>query len=84
MGERGLPGQLGWQVLVDFVVQHGFVYEKTEGSHMLYGQPGFPRVSIPKHPIPTRKGDYVLRNVLDATKTTRRQFVDWYRKGSSR
>jgi predicted RNA binding protein YcfA (HicA-like mRNA interferase family) len=81
MGERGLPGELESQVLVDFVTERGFVYEKTEGSHMLFKptKPGSPRVSIPKHGVYTRRGDYVLKNILDATGTTRSQFTKWFR-----
>jgi predicted RNA binding protein YcfA (HicA-like mRNA interferase family) len=79
MGKQDLPGELDSQVLTDFVEEHGFVYEKIEGSHMIYRKPGYPRVSIPKHGVSTRRSHYVFKNILDATDTTRKGFVEWYR-----
>lgn len=79
MGKRDLPGELESEIVVEFLAQHGFVYDKTEGSHMLYKRLGYPRVSIPIHGVSTRRSHYVLRNILDATGTTRKQFVEWYR-----
>lgn len=78
MGERGLPGQLKAKVLKDFVTEKGFVPDGSEGDHKLYKKAGHPRVSIPDKLISTRRGSYVFRNILDATNTTRKQFVAWF------
>lgn len=79
MGKRDLPGELESAIIVAFVTERGFVYEKTEGSHMIYRRPGYPHISIPKRGVATRQPCYVLNSVLKNTGTKRSQFVKWYR-----
>jgi predicted RNA binding protein YcfA (HicA-like mRNA interferase family) len=77
MGKRDLPGQLKAKILVDFVTERGFVLDDSEGDHKLFKKPGYARVSIPDKLISTRRSSYVFQNILDATRTTRKEFAEW-------
>ena len=80
MGRRDLPGQLQPKVLIAFLLERGFTFEKSEGDHKLYRKPGWGRVSVPDKPISTRRGGYLFRNILDATGTTRQDFTTWLKE----